>query len=80
MVVSLWSVDDDATSLLMQSFYQHLQSEDVHTAFMHAREELIATRHDQESKFDRVKLRNTKTTRDLSLPQFSNAFILIDAN
>lgn len=80
LIVSLWSVDDDATSLLMQSFYQHLQSEDVHTAFMHAREDLIATRQDQENKFDRVKLRNTKTTRDLSLPQFSNAFILIDAN
>ena len=80
LIVSLWSVDDDATSLLMQSFYQHLQSEDVHTAFMHAREELIATRQDQEKKFDVVKLRNSPTTRDLSLPQFSNAFILIDAN
>lgn len=80
LIVSLWSVDDDATSLLMQSFYQHLQSEDVHTAFMHAREELIATRQDQQKKFDVVKLRNNATTRDLSLPQFSNAFILIDAN
>lgn len=80
LIVSLWSVDDDATSMMMQSFHHHLQSEDVHTAFMHAREELLATRPDLEGKHDLVNLRNSTTTRDLSLPQFSNAFILIDAN
>lgn len=43
MVVSLWTVSDEGTALLMQSFYQHLQDEDIHTAFMHAREDLIGS-------------------------------------
>lgn len=63
MVISLWSVSDAATCLLMQSFYTHLQNEDAHTAFMHARQELI-------DKF--------KNEYNSYYPCFYNAFILID--
>lgn len=78
MILSLWSVDDDATALLMKTFYTYLQSEDAHTAFMHARDELIATKCNAERSFDPVRMKNVTTQRDFSLPQFSNAFILID--
>ena len=41
MILSLWAVDDEATYVLMEGFYRHLKTEDTHTAFMHAREELV---------------------------------------
>ena len=63
MILSLWSVSDEDTALLMQWFYNHLQNEDAHTAFMHARQELI----------DKYKNEN-----DSYYPCFYNAFILID--
>ncbi len=63
MVMSLWSVSDESTTLLMQSFYNHLQKEDAHTAFMHARQELI-------DKY--------KNEYGIYFPYFYNAFILID--
>ncbi len=78
MIVSLWSVDDEATALLMQSFYTHLQTEDAHTAFLHAREELIATGREATRVFDSVKMKGITTSEDFSLPQFCDAFILID--
>lgn len=64
MVLSLWSVNDAATTLLMQSFYTHLQDEDAHTAFMHARQDLVNT--------------SSQGTDDFNHPCFYDAFILID--
>ena len=78
MIVTLWSVNDNATARLMQSFYTHLQTEDAHTAFMHAREELIATGREASIVFDPARMRGVATSANFSLPQFCNAFILID--
>ncbi len=78
MILSLWSVDDDATSLLMQTFYKYLQSEDIHTAFLHAREELINTYREPTEQFDPVLLVPEMTEPNYGLPEYYNAFILID--
>lgn len=78
MIVSLWSVDDEATSLLMQSFYRHLQSNDVHTSFHLARKELIETGRETSRRFNSKQLKMTKSEPSFDLPQFYDAFILID--
>ena len=78
MVLSLWSVDDEATSLLMQRFYTNLLTEDVHTAFMHARDELIATGKETERQFDPVLMKGIQSPLGFGTPHFYNAFILID--
>ena len=78
MIVSLWSVDDEATSLLMRSFYAHLQTEDIHTAFNNARNELIQTSKEPGSRFDPRRLSRTPTSASFDQPEFYNAFILID--
>lgn len=78
MIVSLWSVDDDATSTLMQAFYKHLQNEDTHTAFYHAREELINSNREPTSRFNPKLMINETTGKDFNNPYFYNAFIMID--
>lgn len=78
MVVSLWSVNDEATSLLMQSFYKHLKTEDVHTAFHHARQELIETGRETTRRFDSKHMKMVESGPSFDLPEFYNAFILID--
>lgn len=78
MILSLWSVSDEATTVLFQSFYNHLRTEDAHTAFMHARQELIDTGRKQERSFDPVKMKGTQNLGNYNEPGFYNAFILID--
>lgn len=78
MVLSLWSVDDTATSILMQAFYRHLQTEDTHTAFMHAREELIHSDREATFQFNPELMINETTGRNFKNPYFYNAFIMID--
>lgn len=78
LVLSLWSVDDEATSLLMRQFYSHLLTEDAHTAFMHARDELIATGKETERQFDPVLMKGIQSPTGFGTPHFYNAFILID--
>lgn len=78
MILSLWSVDDDATSTLMQAFYKHLPTEDTHDAFMHAREELVKSNRKPISRFNPELLKNETTGDDFASPYFYNAFILID--
>lgn len=41
MILGLWGPDDEVVSDMMQRFYEYLQVENVHDAFMHAREELV---------------------------------------
>lgn len=78
MIVSLWSVDDEATSILMRSFYSHLKTEDVHTAFYNARNELINTGKEPGTRFNSKLMKRNPTPTAFDLPQFYNAFILID--
>ena len=77
MILSLWSVDDKATSLLMQSFYKYLQTDDVHTAFMKARKDLMNTEN-VVRVFDVTRLAGAKGTSKFDKPQYYDAFILID--
>ena len=76
MILSLWSVDDNAAPIMMQAFHKHLQTEDIHTAFIHAREDLMATKYEQ--TFNPVLLKGLYNTVDFSQPYYSNVFILID--
>lgn len=78
LIVSLWSVNDAATTLLMQSFYNHLQTEDAHTAFMHARQDLMDTGREPEIVFDPVKMKNVYSNFNYNDPCYYDAFILID--
>ena len=92
MIVSLWNVSDEATSLLMTTFHKCLgQGMTTNDAFNAARQSLVATAQtDSEAttitkfRFNAAKLINekvstTKESADYSSPQFTNAFILIDA-
>jgi CHAT domain-containing protein len=78
MILSLWSIDDEAAPILMQAFYKHLQTEDIHTAFIHAREDLLAVTHESERSFDPVRMKGVDNSTDFRLPYFNDAFILID--
>ncbi len=78
MILSLWSVDDNAAPIMMQAFYRHLQTEDIHTAFIHAREDLMATKHESDRTFDPIRMKGVNNAYDFSAPQFSDVFILID--
>ena len=92
MIVSLWNVSDEATSLLMTTFHKCLgQGMTTNDAFNAARQSLVATAQTDSAtttttkfRFNAAKLINEKvsmTTKsaDYSSPQFTNAFILIDA-
>lgn len=73
IVVSLWSVDDGATCALMTHFYQGIiDGKPLRRAFDDARAYLLSTNRD-------VRPDDAPYVRDVSAPQFANAFILIDA-
>ena len=84
MLVSLWSVDDKATSLLMSQFVQNLCSGmKPHRAFMAARESLRCEDGDATvttRTFNAASLTETVSEENCyEAPQYRNAFILIDA-
>lgn len=77
LIVSLWSVNDAATSLLMMTFYDNLKNDenaDVHEAFMKARHQLMETKM---YIFD-IGTMSMKFANVYAKPQYTNAFILID--
>lgn len=84
MIVSLWSVDDQATSLLMTQFNRNLcNGMKPHQAFMAARKSLCC---DDGSTVAKTKTFNAGTLTEEVVdeycyeePQYRNAFILIDA-
>lgn len=78
MIVSLWSVDDTATSILMGNFYRNLQegdSADVYGAFIKARHQLMT--EEVTNVFNAGSLSSKKINK-YAAPQYANAFILID--
>ena len=79
MIVSLWSVDDRATARLMRAFYSYLQTDDIHTAFMKARRDLMHSENQEIRRFDPARLAGAKSTnRQFDKPQYYDAFILMD--
>ena len=78
MIVSLWSVDDAATALLMTYFYRNLKEDknaDLYDAFAKARRQLMT--EVKGYAFHPGSLSN-KIVNKYAAPQYSNAFILID--
>ena len=79
MIVSLWSVDDRATATLMRNFYSYLKTNDIHTAFMKARNDLIHSDNQEVRRFDPARLAGAKSSNgEFNKPQYYDAFILID--
>ena len=81
MILSLWSVNDYSSSMLMNFFYDELEiqsTKDIHKAFTKARQRLM-----QEEKtvykFDVSTFTVKKDTRRFNSPQHVNPFIVIDA-
>lgn len=82
MVLSLWSVDDDATCYFMRNFYRHLGSGcNIHKAFWMAREDMDKKITYKVRKYNRALMKSVE--QEVSEPKYSspcykNAFILID--
>ncbi len=85
LIVSLWSVDDEATMLLMKHLYRAMAEAnasgsvvDIHEAFNAAR-----MNFSKETRmvrgFDRRKMKRTEYEESYNLPRFCNSFILIDS-
>ncbi len=91
MLLSLWNVNSDATSILMESFYNHLgEGMSVRKAFESARNDLISKQSDIKNSeivyvyvFDPAtmssRLVEQSASKSFNAPQYVNAFIMIDA-
>lgn len=82
MIVSLWSVNDQATCYLMIKLYEGLgKGMSIHQAFNYARECMKVDEEAGLYRFNTAKLRGSKNnsiTPVYNKPQYRNAFILID--
>ena len=81
MILSLWSVDDYSSSLLMQYFYEELEkqpSKDIHSAFLKARLRL-AQKDRIDYTFDESTFIYKKRVLKYNTPKYINPFIIIDA-
>lgn len=81
MIVSLWCVNDHATSLLMRFFYEELEKQktkDIHEAFLTARRRLMEEKRSS-IQMDPSTFMMKEETVSLNEPHYTNPFIIIDA-
>lgn len=81
LVLSLWSVDDAATTMLMTAFQKNLlQGQTVHTAFENARSSLAENHIRRELVYNTARMAYVfaDVEENYAQPEYSNAFILID--
>lgn len=79
IIASLWSVDDQATMLLMIKMYEYLkQGKPLHEAFSKARSYLKTTTI--QKRYHRSQLPDLIVEKRYDEPKYSDAFILIDGN
>lgn len=79
IIASLWSVDDQATMLLMRKMYEYLgQGNPLHEAFSKARSYLKTTTIQE--RYRRSQLPDLIVEKNFDEPMYSDAFILIDGN
>lgn len=79
IIASLWSVDDQATMLLMRKMYEYLgQGNPLHEAFSKAR--LYLKTATIQERYHRSQLPDLIVEKNFDEPMYSDAFILIDGN
>lgn len=79
IIASLWSVDDQATMLLMIKMYEYLgQGKKLHEAFSNARLYLKTTT--MQKRYHRSQLPDLIVEKRFDEPMYSDTFILIDGN
>lgn len=83
IIVSMWNVDDRATSIFFSRFYELLHSgSSLHEAFMEARDDLKNTMVMNKRRTFRpqnLTQSNKASLINYNKPKFYNAFLLIDA-
>lgn len=81
MILTLWSVNDYSSSVLLRYFYQELEKQSVkniQVAFLKARQ-LLMKEEKTVYKLDESDLSIKKETIRCNMPRFVNPFIIIDA-
>lgn len=81
LIVSLWSVSDEATTLFMKHLYRAISeqnSPDIHAAFNAARLNFSKETR-QVRQFNSKRMKTERFEESYNLPRFCNSFILIDA-
>lgn len=83
MIVSLWSVDDEATMMFMKAFYSELYKDpssetDIYSAFNNARKQMKNGGQVSVNRFSSNSLTRKSKSRSVDSPRYSDAFILID--
>lgn len=87
MVVSLWSVNIESARIFFTFFYRFMaEGESVHTAFHHARRELLENKHTSfitgyglDPSNPTLRETTATVTRKYDTPQHADPYILIDA-